>query len=697
MKTYISDTAYSYISESSRSRLVKFFFKSFLFLLTLLGAGVRAEMESEEHFFSDIPSVISATRIQQKITETPASVTVIDRAMIEASGAIEIPELLRLVPGMQISYAQGNHIAATAHGFSDDYPKRLQVLVDGRSVFQPSLTNVDWNFIGINIEDIALIEVVRGPNSPFYGANSVQGVINIITFQPAQVSGGYAAYTGGEASTSSGFLRHASRWKNLDYRLSASYRGDDGLPGDFDSTNDGKSISALHFRGLWQLGSRDEIDMHASYDSGDLGAGIQISDDPPSHDKEVQQSSLGMNWRRSFRNGADSQLHVFYNAYKSEDGFRQRLSQAVSLDPKIIALLYPNYGDQEISFSGHTYQGKRYEVEWKYTSQQQGSLRYMLGLSAREDRFKSQHLTDNSGWLGDSIQRGFVNVDFRPTERLIFAAGLMADHSNLHGVTDSPRLSVNYLLSPNHSLRASYTRGSRNPSLLEYFYDRKLRFDDGTAFYQAALSRTPKAETNTSHEIGFIGYWWDQRLFVDAKLFVEEIDDTIHQMIGPVTQPLNGFTDDIEQVDNGGSIRLEGFESQIKFNWSPETFVSLQYAYTDVADITILREAGDTEPWSDAEASVPEHTLSVLASHRLDNGWEFSLGFYHVSDMSWLLNGDGIPSHNRWDLRIAKAWQFDRTRAKLEWIMHNLGDDHFSFRDENVFETRHYLRASLGF
>lgn len=120
----------------------------------------------EELFFQEIPSVISATRLQQSKAQIPASVTVINRVMIEASGFVEIVDLLRLVPGFQVAHVDGRSHVATSHGQSSQYQARLLILVDGRSVYLPFFSNADWTTLGVQIDDIERIEVIRGPNAP---------------------------------------------------------------------------------------------------------------------------------------------------------------------------------------------------------------------------------------------------------------------------------------------------------------------------------------------------------------------------------------------------------------------------------------------------------------------------------------------------------------------------------------------------
>ena len=139
----------------------------------------------ENAFLIDIPTVTSATRLTQHLSDAPVSMTVIDRATIQASGAQNLPDIFRLVPGFQVAHVNTNKYAVTYHGHSDDFPRRLEVMVDGRSVYMPLISSPDWTSLGLHIDDIEKIEIVRGSNTAKHGSNAFLGAINIITRHPS--------------------------------------------------------------------------------------------------------------------------------------------------------------------------------------------------------------------------------------------------------------------------------------------------------------------------------------------------------------------------------------------------------------------------------------------------------------------------------------------------------------------------------
>ncbi|MBM95847.1 MAG: hypothetical protein CMI09_08375 [Oceanospirillaceae bacterium] len=181
----------------------------------------------------DIPIVLTAARLKQPRAEVPASVTVIESEQIDAWGVRSLQELMRFVPGMFIGHGDDENNASVAyHASTPNIMRRLQVLVDGRSVFRAGIASVIWDDIPVALEDIQRIEVTRGPNSATYGSNSFLGVINIVTKHPKDTLGTRIRYRNGSQGIDDTFLSHS--WmgsEKASYRLSARLQADDGFDG----------------------------------------------------------------------------------------------------------------------------------------------------------------------------------------------------------------------------------------------------------------------------------------------------------------------------------------------------------------------------------------------------------------------------------------------------------------------------------
>lgn len=220
---------------------------------------------------TELPSVLSATRLKQSPAEVPGSMTVIDRDLIRASGARDIPEILRLVPGMKVGYLFGHTSSVNYHGTNTTEARRMQVLVDGRSVYRPGLATVDWNEIPLAIEDIERIEVFRGPNTVTYGANALMGVINIISTRPELSEGTRLKVTQGNRGVRDLYGSQGFRFGDSHARLSLFAKEDTGFDVDHrgDDVRDGRRMSAFNLLGdttlsasqtlTWQFGAKEGV------------------------------------------------------------------------------------------------------------------------------------------------------------------------------------------------------------------------------------------------------------------------------------------------------------------------------------------------------------------------------------------------------------------------------------------------------
>src|SRR5688572_6485640 len=200
--------------------------------LLLLAAAVAAQEPSK-----DLPDlsleellrqqVTVASRKEQSLMDTPAAVTVIRGDDIRRMGARSIPEALRMAPGVNVARIDGNLWAISVRGFSDRFSNKLQVLIDGRSVYTPMFSGVFWDQQDTFLEDVERIEVIRGPGGAVWGANAVNGVINVITKKSADTQGGLAYAGGGTEERAFGGLRYGgAAGADLHYR--AFVKGFDG-------------------------------------------------------------------------------------------------------------------------------------------------------------------------------------------------------------------------------------------------------------------------------------------------------------------------------------------------------------------------------------------------------------------------------------------------------------------------------------
>src|SRR6202040_223714 len=204
--------------------------------------------------------VTSVSKKEQKLSQTPAAVFVITEEDIRRSGATNIPDLLRMVPGLDVAQINANTWAISARGFNLQFANKLLVLIDGRAVYTPLFGGVYWDTQDVPLEDIERIEVIRGPGGTIWGANAVNGVINIITKSAANTTGTLATLGSGTVDQGTGGLRYGgSAGGDFNYRIygMGSIRGPEYHPdGDgFDRWRMGQ----MGFRADWQTSGQSSL------------------------------------------------------------------------------------------------------------------------------------------------------------------------------------------------------------------------------------------------------------------------------------------------------------------------------------------------------------------------------------------------------------------------------------------------------
>lgn len=212
-----------------------------------------ADLSLEELLSTEITTL---SRKPESIGSAPAAVHVISQSDIRRSGARSIPELLRLVPGMQVAQIDGNKWAVTARGANGRYANKLLVLMDGRTLYTPILSGVQWDVQDTDIAAIERIEVIRGPGATLWGSNAVNGIVNIITKPAADTQGGNLTVLGGQQGYE-GVVRYGSSFENSAVRFYGKFFDRDGnvdMLGD--DTDD--------YSEMWRVGSRFDWDSRKS-------------------------------------------------------------------------------------------------------------------------------------------------------------------------------------------------------------------------------------------------------------------------------------------------------------------------------------------------------------------------------------------------------------------------------------------------
>ncbi|MFK0089827.1 TonB-dependent receptor plug domain-containing protein [Pseudomonas sp. NPDC090755] len=693
-----------------------------LILLTALLSGPTAA----DDLFVDsqaMPQVLTATRLKQSPAAVPGSMTVLDNELIRASGARDVPELLRLVPGMMIGYGAANQPTVNYHGSNVNFARRMQVLIDGRSVYRAGLATVDWSDIPLAMEDIERIEVFRGPNTVSYGANALMAVVNILTRKPADSHGTRLKVTRGQRGINDWYASQGSGWDGGDLRLSLSGMQDDG----FDEHKNGQdyrdsrrlnrlNISASHTLASdqsldWQFAAKegsnqrpytyqpvfygvtangDNSDVNAKDYAGSVRWNLDLS---PEHSLYLQGAA--QHWDRQ----------QVWRACDAALSFSPELTRLWQLDPNfteqvarnILAPLPASAGERQALAARVKEQWRlggsrqvcgdidqstretRYDLELQDTLSLSDSLRLVSGANYRYDRADSQ--TYFNGSVDDSTWRLFGHLEWRADEHWILQGGAMFEDAQLSGSSLTPRLAVNYLITPRHGLRAVYSEAVRSPDMFENNVNWSYRVDNLTpaAFGQRSAQYFVKTrgpgdldqEHMRSRELGYNGYFAGADLSIDLKLFYDEIT-------GMISEPLrnNQYI-----ASNSNKARYSGSEAQLDWQLNRADRLRLTYAYVD---------AWASNP-ADSDLSA-SNSGSAGWLRDWGQGWSSALFYY----------GDDALNQYRFervDLRVAKRLRWQRTQLELAGMLQQRLDDEPTTHDDNRYDSRHvlYFSAELTF
>jgi iron complex outermembrane receptor protein len=641
-------------------------------MLWLCSIGQANEhMTGAGEYFSELPVVLSASRLVQTVDEAPAAVTVIDRRMIRASGARDIVDLFRLVPGMTVGAYKGHRPILGFHGFSETFFRQLQILVDGVSVYSPLWGGGEWNELPLALDDIERIEVVRGPNAATFGANSFLGVVNIITRDPATEQGGAVAANIGENGIRDILVRQTAGEGDWRYRISAGQRSDQGL----DSFPDTRRTNFANLRGHLRVSATDELRLQAGYSGGTQDEGIygrpNQTDGPRTGNFDL--GSLQARWTRSLGQGDELWIQ-FAHAGRSH-----RETLAYVLDE-----FRPYYiGNYPLDFA---YEHRRTDLEMQHTLRLSEMLRGVWGLQARHDGARSRTYFATHEWLESKLYRVFGHIEWRPSPDWIAFGGAMLESNSMTPTALSPSLALIRHLAPGHSVRLRFAKANRTPTLFEQEVDWKyeapadlkaliagplLNRPDIAALplKQSRLTRQDLVDERIrSRELSYFGQFPSLGLTADIGLFEYRLDRLLGWERYASNSILSYFVPNRDYTDgyaNTDSARVRGQTATLHSR--PWKGSSLYLG----ASRTII-EPGDGPYANLIATSGPVHTVSVLIVQDLPHDWQASVGYYHVGSMRSLGGAVApLPPTDRVNLRVAKQLRVGTSLLELTAVLLN--------------------------
>ena len=666
----------------------------------------------------DYPIVLTPTRLRQSLADVPASVTIITAEQMRRYGILSVPDALRLVPGMGVTHTTGSDYRINYHGSNILSPRRMNVLVDGVSVYRPGFARVDWKELPVAMEDIDRIEVVRGPNSAAYGPNSMLAVVNIITKHASDVEPAMVSATIGSLNTHYVTGRVSTNLGNTALRVTLNSEGDSGYDTLSRSSepHDSARLKRFNLRTDTRLSSTSSLSVQVSLVDGVTEVPFVDILQRSFPDRDLRDYYFGLQWLTNFSPVHELQFRANYSSHKVGQTWNA-CPPAAALLPELFNLYSANPAYANIILSGRIPTGgspsdnalaasalaairrlgagarqlicttpnqnlreTRTDLELQDTYVASDRLRFVAGLGWREERGEME--TFLGGTVSNTSHRAFANVEIKPVGWINVNAGGYFERDDTTGNSFSPRLAANLHLSPTNTVRAVVARGTRTPDFFEqranwtyvaHDANPPLNGSSTVRFYQSAASPGGlKEERITSRELGYllrIPRW-------DALLDVRVFNDSLTNLISEKLQ-LTSF-----RPTNRNSVRLRGGEFQGTVSPSERWSLFLSYAYLDNTDASTILE----------RTQYSRHSGAIGTSYLMGDGWRWSLAYYGAS-------GDGVGQsyYGREDFTLSKTFKMQSTRIDGSLIVRRLDRPSVTyFRDfGDVLESRYEHRFQV--
>jgi len=378
--------------------------------------------------------VTSVGKRVQRLADVAGSVYVITQEDIRRSGALTLPEVLRLAPNLQVARADASQYAITARGFNSVLANKILVLVDGRTVYSPLFSGVFWEAQDMVLEDIERIEVLSGAGGTLYGSNAVNGVINIITRNAAETTGTLLKAAGGDQETVLSARGGGGSASGTPWRLYAKrYTTEATTLESGGSTNDAGERTQAGFR-LDQARERDQLTLQGDVYQGEF--------DQAGGERRISGANLLGRWSREHGSGSRTQLQAWFD--------RSNRRQPGSIDDTL----------------------DTWDLELQQTSRPADGHELLWGAGYRLEHDNLANLSPatllvlpTERWL--HLWNVFAQDEIRLAPGLRLTAGLKAEHNSYSGLEWLPNLRLAWQPLADHLLWASASRAVRTPARVD--------------------------------------------------------------------------------------------------------------------------------------------------------------------------------------------------------------------------------------
>jgi iron complex outermembrane receptor protein len=597
--------------------------------------------------------VTTASKKPEEVWRTPAAVYVLTREDIRRSGATSIPEVLRLVPGVEVARINSNIWSVGIRGFGSAFSRSVLVMIDGRSVYTPLFAGVYWDVQNVLLEDVERIEVIRGPGGTIWGSNAVNGVINVITKNSKDTRGTYASTSGGNIDQVGSAVRYGGGvGKNLDYR---AYAMGFGRAPEFHQDGDNYDpwqLGQAGFRADSELTDRDTLTVQGDLYKGKVGQQVALGYySPPAQrtvdgTEDVSGGNLMARWRRQLTPTSDMQVQGYYD-------------RTYRLGPQ----LGETRNTFDLDFIHHLVFKRRNEISWGVGARWSPSE---IIQTVATVNFQPDHQSDN-------IYSTFVQDQITILQnKLWLTVGSKFEHNIFTGWETEPSARLLWTPTPHQTVWAAVTRAIRTPSRI----DEDLQLT-GVASANPAVfvcicdNRKFLSETLLGYEAGYRKLVTPS-FYVDIAAFHNKYNDLAsygNASISVVSSPPPPhilvslpFANGIMGSTNGGEISPD---------WKATHWMELKATYSYLTMSLEDRPTHTKTAYvSTYEGSSPHHEVTTQMLFKLPRGLEFDPTYRYVGALPALL----ANAYHTADARL--SWHFAK---KFE----------LSVTGQNMFQPRH--------
>ena len=601
----------------------------------------------------EVPVVVTAGRREQKTASVPYAVSVITAEDIRLSGARSVPDALRLAPGVDVAELSINSYAVSIRGLHDELAREVLVLVDGRQVFDSLMGGTWWGNWPLQLEDIARIEVIRGPAGVVWGANAVNGVINIITKDPKDQLGLTVKGGGGSQGWNQEYLGYGFKDQKLRLKVSGEYESSDGFPKGgsiLGPPDDDLKTGHSQVKAIYDATPRDTITLSGG--NAIVDGGFPISPTAPALTNKKNPGSLGSflqaDWEHRIADDNRIQLNSYVNDFQFSPGTRQ-------LD----------YRSQQLALQlSHAFSpAENHTLTW--------------GLDGRTDLLDTTN-ADPAMQRRDFVSTAIIGLyaqdEWRFAPRWSLTLGARIDYEFYGGFQPSGRMALAYDLNETSSIYGAISRAFQMPPVGSRFFSMPLV--EGLAFFTSDQDLKP--ETLIAYELGYRGKFFD-RLHTNVNLYCHDYADlTVMDFhLGPPGLARLNF-------ENGYSAVTYGLETDARYVVNSKLSLLAHYTFES------MNERGEHSVANTNTLSPPKHKFMVGARFRPVDPLHLTAQVGYVDASSGLdpvlpFLRDSIPYYWRLDLRA--EYEFWKDRGSVAVGVRNLLDDNH-LEGTSLFQNR---------